>query len=56
MTVFCRAFLIADIQACAPAAGPDLVGYVLKKLKAKGRVESLGRGRNAQWRRAGRWN
>lgn len=50
------AFRIADIQTRAPAAGPDLVRHVLKELKAQGRVESLGRGRNAQWRRVGKWN
>jgi len=50
------AFRIADIQKLAPAAGPDLIRHVLKELKARGRVEPLGRGRNAQWRRVGRWN
>jgi Fic family protein len=50
------AFRVADIQKLAPAAGPDLVRYVLKQLRAQGRVKCLGRGQQAQWRRVGEWN
>jgi len=48
-------FRVADLQRSCPGVGLDLIRSVLKKLRAAGKVECLGRGQNAQWRRKGKW-
>jgi Fic family protein len=48
-------FRVAAIQAACPGVGVDLIRKVLKALKHEGRVECLGRGRNASWRKTRRW-
>jgi len=42
-----------EILAKCPTASVDLVRQILKKRKALGQIESLGRGRSARWRRIG---
>jgi Fic family protein len=48
-------FSVADIQRECPGVSLDLVRRVLKDLRANGQVECLGRGRNAQWQKTGKW-
>jgi hypothetical protein len=44
-------FTAQEILAKCPTASLDLVRQILKRRKALGEVESLGRGRFARWRR-----
>jgi hypothetical protein len=44
-------FTIADLQRECPGVSVDMLRHVLKTLKSESRVECLGRGRNARWRR-----
>jgi predicted transcriptional regulator of viral defense system len=44
-------FRIADLQRECPGVSVDMIRHVLKKLREKGAVECLGRGRNAIWKR-----
>lgn len=44
-------FRIADIQKECPGVSLDMIRQVLKKLRANGRIECLGRGQSAQWRK-----
>ena len=44
-------FRIADLQRACPEAGIELIRQVLKKLRSEGRVECVGRGQQARWRR-----
>lgn len=44
-------FTVQEILAKCPTASIDLVRQILKRRKAFGEVESLGRGRSARWRR-----
>ncbi len=48
-------FRIADIQRECPGVSLDLIRQVLKTMRKAQRVECLGRGQNAEWRRTGRW-
>ena len=48
-------FRIADIQRECPGVSLDLIRQVLKTMRKEKRVECLGRGQNAEWRRTGRW-
>jgi Fic family protein len=48
-------FRIADIQRECPGVSLDLIRQVLKTMRKEKRVECLGRGQNAEWRRMGRW-
>lgn len=43
-------FGVTDLQKCCPGVGVDLIRKVLKRLKGK-RVECLGRGQSARWRK-----
>lgn len=45
-------FRVGDIQRACPGVSLDLIRRVLKNLRGS-RVECLGRGQNAQWRRLG---
>jgi Fic family protein len=44
-------FRVADLRDACPGVSIDLIRQVLKKLRTEGRVECLGRGQRAQWRR-----
>ena len=46
-------FSVADLQARCPTVGIDMVRHVLRRERDAGRVECLGRGRHARWRRIG---
>jgi Fic family protein len=48
-------FRVADIQRECPGVSLDLIRATLKKLRAAGRVECLGRGQSAEWKRKARW-
>lgn len=45
-------FRIAEIQKRCPSVSIDMIRRVLKKLRIERRVVCLGRGQNAQWRKA----
>jgi Fic family protein len=49
-------FRIADLQHACPGVSVDWIRQVLKNLRSQGKVECLGRGTQAQWRRLGEWN
>ncbi len=44
-------FSIADLQRECPGVSVDMIRHVLKALRKQGRVECLGRGPTARWRR-----
>ena len=44
-------FAIADIQASCPTVGIDMLRRILRQERESGRIECLGRGPNALWRR-----
>jgi Fic family protein len=44
-------FRIADLQHTCPGVSIDWIRRVLKDLRSQGKVECLGRGQQAQWRR-----
>lgn len=46
-----RTFRVADLQKECPGVSLDLIRVTLKRLQGTGRVECLGRGRSAQWKR-----
>lgn len=46
-------FRVADLRRACPGVSVDLIRQVLKTLRAEGKVECLGRGQQAQWRRLG---
>ena len=46
--------IVTDLQL-PDGTGLDLIRATLKRLKAVGRVECLGRGQSAEWKRTGRW-
>jgi hypothetical protein len=48
-------FSIAELQNECPNVSVDMIRRVLKNLRAKNRVECLGRGQNAQWRKTSKW-
>ncbi len=48
-------FRVADLQRGCPGVGLDLIRSVLKKLRAEGKVECLGRGQSAQWKKRSEW-
>jgi Fic family protein len=50
-----RTFRVADLQRECPGVSLDLIRATLKKLRAAGRVECLGRGQSAEWKRTARW-
>jgi hypothetical protein len=43
-------FSIKDIQQACPHVSIDLIRAILKQEKAKGTIESLGRGPHAKWK------
>lgn len=44
-------FTISDIEKACPAVGRDWIRTLLQRLKTEGKVESLGKGRYARWRK-----
>jgi hypothetical protein len=44
-------FAIADVRQAAPGVSDGYVNKVLGELKRAGRIEPLGTGRGARWRR-----
>ena len=46
-----HAFRVADLHRACPGVSVDLIRRVLKNLRAERKVECLGRGQQAQWRR-----
>ena len=50
-----RTFRVSDIQRECPGVSLDLIRVTLKKLRESGRVECLGRGQSAEWRKTARW-
>ncbi len=46
-------FTIADVRQAAPGVSDGYINKVLGELKGGGRIESLGTGRSARWRRLG---
>jgi Fic family protein len=48
-------FSIAELRNECPNVSVDMIRRVLKNLRAENRVECLGRGQNAQWRKTSKW-
>jgi Fic family protein len=48
-------FRVADLQRDCPGVSIDMVRRILKDLQADGKIRCLGRGRDAAWKRLGRW-
>ena len=48
-------FSVAELQKKCPNVSVDMIRRVLKNLRLQGRVECLGRGQNAQWRKTEKW-
>lgn len=48
-------FRAADLQRECPGVSLDMIRRVLKDLRSAGRVECLGRGQNAEWRKTDKW-
>ena len=44
-------FRITDVRKACPGVSLDMIRKIIKKLRSEGRLESLGRGQNAQWQR-----
>jgi Fic family protein len=44
-------FAIADIERLCPSVSRDMIRVVMNRWRKEGRLESLGRGRDARWRR-----
>lgn len=47
-------FTVGDLQRECPGVGLDLIRATLKRLRADGRVECLGRGQHARWQKTAR--
>ena len=50
-----RTFRVADVQKDCPGVSLDLIRVTLKNLQRTDRVECLGRGRSAEWKKTARW-
>ena len=48
-------FSIAELRNACPNVSVDMIRRVLKNLRSENRVECLGRGQNAKWRKTGKW-
>ncbi len=48
-------FRIAELRDQCPNVSVDMIRWVLKDLRAKNRVECIGRGQSAQWRKTIHW-
>jgi Fic family protein len=45
------AFSVADLQAACPGVSVDMIRHLLDRLRKEGRIECLGAGRGARWRK-----
>ena len=50
---FLGEFTIKDVERACPTVGRDMIRLVLKELRAAGRIEPVGKGRGAKWKRMG---
>lgn len=48
-------FRVSDLQRHCPGVGVDLIRRILKELRSAGRLQCLGRGPSAEWRKTGQW-
>jgi Fic family protein len=48
-------FRLAELQNKCPDVSVDMIRRVLKNMRARGQVECLGRGQNAQWQKTAEW-
>lgn len=48
-------FSVAELQKKCPNVSIDMVRRVMKNLKAKNKIECLGRGQKAQWQKTAKW-
>jgi DNA-binding PadR family transcriptional regulator len=48
---FVDQFTLTDLERVAPGVSHDMVRKVLKDLQKEGRIECVGRGRKAPWRK-----
>jgi len=48
-------FRASDLQRECPGVSLDMIRRVLKDLRSLGRVECLGRGQHAEWRKSDKW-
>jgi Fic family protein len=48
-------FSIAELRNACPNVSVDMIRRVLKNLRSENRVECLGRGQSAKWRKTGKW-
>ncbi len=48
-------FRVADLRRECPAVSVDMIRHVLTRLRKEGRVEAVGRGPKAAWRKTERW-
>ena len=46
---------VADLRGACPAVSVDMIRHVLRRLRDEGRVEAVGRGRAAAWRKTSGW-
>lgn len=49
------AFRVSGLQKACPSVSVDLIRQLLKKLRASGRVQCLGRGQSAEWKKTRKW-
>jgi Fic family protein len=48
-----REFSVSELEKACPGVSRDMVRRVLRKLRKEGKLESLGTGRGARWRKGG---
>ncbi len=48
-------FRISEVQKRCSGVGIDLIRRTIKKLHSEGRVECMGRGQSATWKKTGKW-
>ena len=48
-------FSIAELRNACPNVSVDMIRRVLKNLRSENRVECLGRGQSAKWRKTAKW-
>lgn len=50
-----QSFSISEIRDRCPEVSMELIRRILKRLRDEKRIELIGRGRNARWRKTGNW-
>ncbi len=53
VSAFPGGFSLADVERASPGVSRDMVRHVLKRLQREGKVECLGKGPGAAWRKRG---